>query len=77
MTLQTNAALAKRVLAGEAGPQRDVVLLNAAAGLVAAGVCVDLAAGLAVAASSIDEGRAEAALDRLIAVSTEEAGRVR
>ena len=74
---QTNATLAKRVLAGEAGPQRDVVLLNAAAGLVVAGVCVDLAAGLMVAASSIDEGRAEAALDRLIAVSTEEAGRVR
>jgi anthranilate phosphoribosyltransferase len=74
---QTNATLAKRVLAGEAGPQRDVVLLNAAAGLVVAGVCVDLAAGLTVAASSVDEGRAEAALDRLIAVSNEEAGRVR
>ena len=74
---QINAALAKRVLAGEAGPQRDVVLLNAAAGLVVAGVCVDLAAGLTVAASSIDEGRAEVALDRLVAVSTEEAGRVR
>ena len=73
---QTNAALAKRVLAGEAGPQRDVVLLNAAAGLVAAGVCVDLAAGLVMAASSIDEGRAEAALDRLVTVSTEEASPV-
>ena len=69
----TNAALARRVLAGEPGPRRDVVLLNAAAALVAAGVTDDLADGLARAAASVDEGRAEAALDRLIKVSTEEA----
>ena len=66
----TNATMARRVLAGEAGPQRDVVLLNAAAGLVAAGVSDDLADGLALAAASVDEGRAEAALDRLVEVST-------
>ncbi len=69
----TNAAYARRVLAGERGPHRDVVLLNAAAGLVAAGVCADLAAGLERASVSIDEGRAEVALDRLVAVSTDQA----
>ena len=62
----TNAVLARRVLAGELGPHRDMVLLNAAAGLVAAGVCDDLAAGLVRAAASIDDGGAEAALERLV-----------
>ena len=42
----TNAALARRVLAGEPGPHRDIVALNAAAGLVAAGLADDLADGL-------------------------------
>ena len=65
----TNAVFARRVLAGEQGPHRDIVLLNAAAGLVAAGVSDDLEAGLTRAATALDEGRAEAALERLIAVS--------
>ncbi len=73
----TNADMARRVLAGEPGPRRDVVLLNAGAGLVAAGVSADLADGLARAAASVDEGRAEAALDRLIEVSTAEGARAR
>ena len=73
----TNATMARRVLAGEPGPQRDVVLLNAAAGLVAAGVSDDLGAGLALAAASVDEGRAEAVLDRLVEVSTAEEARAR
>jgi anthranilate phosphoribosyltransferase len=65
----TNAALARRVLDGEHGPHRDIVTLNAAAGLVAAGIVDDLPAGVEIARSSIDEGRAAGALDRLIAVS--------
>jgi anthranilate phosphoribosyltransferase len=65
----TNATLARRVLAGESGPHRDIVLLNAAAGLIAAGVCGDMEAGLAWAARSVDEGHAQAALDRLVTVS--------
>jgi anthranilate phosphoribosyltransferase len=73
----TNATMARRVLAGEPGPHRDVVLLNAAAGLVAAGVSDDLGAGLALAAASVDEGRAEAVLDRLVEVSTAEGARAR
>lgn len=65
----TNAALARRVLDGEHGPHRDIVVLNAAAALVVAGVVDDLKAGLEAARTTLDEGRAAAALDRLVAVS--------
>lgn len=65
----TNAELARKVLAGDLGPHRDIVCLNAAAGLVAAGLAGDLAAGYAAAQSAIDEGRAAQALDRLVEVS--------
>ena len=66
-----NADLARRVLDGEPGPRREFVLLNAAAGLVAAGVADDLAEGLAAATASVDDGRAAGVLDRLVAVSNE------
>ena len=65
----TNAGLARAVLEGGQGPHRDVVLLNAAAGLVAAGVADDLVEGLAAAERSVDDGRAAEALDRLVEVS--------
>ena len=65
-----NADLTRRVLDGEPGPKREFVLLNAAAGLVAAGVAHDLAEGLEAAVASVDEGRAAAVLDRLAAAST-------
>jgi anthranilate phosphoribosyltransferase len=65
----TNAEHARRVLAGDPGPQRDVVTLNAAAALVAAGLVDDLAAGVATARTTLDEGAAAAALDRLVTVS--------
>ncbi|MEZ5140953.1 MAG: anthranilate phosphoribosyltransferase [Acidimicrobiales bacterium] len=61
----TNAALAERVLGGEPGPYREIVLLNAAAGLWVAGLVDDLASGVAAAASSIDGGTAAAALAAL------------
>jgi anthranilate phosphoribosyltransferase len=64
-----NAELAKRVLDGEPGPHRDIVLLNAAAGVVTAGLADDLSDGLVAAAASIDEGRAAGVLDRLVAAS--------
>lgn len=68
---QTNARLARTVLEGAPGPHRDIVVLNAAAGLVAAGVCRDLASGVTVAAAALDEGRAMRVLEDLIRVSTE------
>lgn len=64
-----NAEVARRVLAGELGPHRDIVVLNAAAGLVVADVAADLAEGVARAAMAIDDGRAAATLDRLVAAS--------
>ena len=66
---ETNAALAKRVFSGEPGPYRDIIMLNAAAGLWVAGRVDDLAVGVALAGASIDEGQAQAALDALIEVS--------
>lgn len=63
------ALAAKRVLGGEPGPHRDIVVLNGAAGLVVAGLAADLTEGLALARAAIDEGRAAAALERLVLLS--------
>jgi anthranilate phosphoribosyltransferase len=65
-----NAAITRRILAGEVGPRRDVVLLNSALALVAAGKVQTPAEGIAAAAESIDSGAALAALDALVALST-------
>jgi anthranilate phosphoribosyltransferase len=65
----TNVELTRRVLDGERIGQRDLVLLNAAAGLVAAGVADDLAAGIEAGADAIDQGRAARVLDELVRVS--------
>jgi anthranilate phosphoribosyltransferase len=64
-----NASIAGRIFAGEPGPHRDIVSLNAAAGLLVSGVVDDLAAGLVLARESIDSGGAAAAVERLVAVS--------
>ncbi len=64
-----NADILRRILAGEHGPRRDVVLMNAAAALLAAGAVADLAEGVAAARESIDSGRAQSALEALVAVS--------
>lgn len=64
-----NAAVARRVLDGERGPHRDIVLLNAAAALVAAGRTEDLEQGLGVAEAAVEGGGAATALERLVKVS--------
>ncbi len=51
-----NAAILSAVFSGERGPRRDIVLLNAAAVLVVADLAPDLAAGVALAARTIDSG---------------------
>jgi anthranilate phosphoribosyltransferase len=66
-----NAELARRVFAGEPGPYRDIVTLNAAAGLVVGGMVDSLAEGIERAAQAIDDGRATDALETLIRVSNE------
>ncbi len=62
-----NAAIALKVLEGEEGPRRDIVILNAAAVLWVAGAAADLAEGLALARESIDSGAARAKLAALVA----------
>ena len=64
-----NAAIARRVLEGARGPQRDVVVLNAAAALVVAGRAADLRAGVAQAGRAIDEGRAAGLLRKVVEVA--------
>ena len=64
-----NAAAVRAVLGGESGPRRDVVVLNAAAGLVAVGHANDMSAGMLRAAEAIDSGAAAHALERLVRTS--------
>ena len=61
---QENAAIAREVLGGAGGPRRDVVLLNAAAALRAAGRAEDWKEGMGLAAEAIDQGRAAQVLER-------------
>jgi len=60
-----NAAALTRLLNGETGAYRNIVLLNAAAGLMVAGKAADLTAGVALAEAAIDDGRARALLKNL------------
>lgn len=64
-----NAEVVRQVLAGEHGPHRDIVVLNAAAGLVVGGVAADLADGVALSRSAIDDGSAMGVLEDLVRVS--------
>jgi anthranilate phosphoribosyltransferase len=60
-----NAAALNRLLAGERGAYRDIVLMNAAAALIVAGNAPNLKSGVALAAAAIDDGRARTLLGRL------------
>jgi len=62
-------ALLRGVLAGDGGPARDIVLLNAAAALYAADVVPSIAEGLAQARTALDSGAARAKLDQFVARS--------
>lgn len=68
-----NARALRAVLEGEAGPRRDIVLLNAAAALLVGERAGSLAEGLEMARASVDGGAAAAALERLVAISGREA----
>ncbi len=69
----TNAAIVRSVLSGDAGPPRDVVLLNAGAALFVAGEASDVRAGIAKAAAAIDNGAAAKVLTALVSASNREA----
>jgi anthranilate phosphoribosyltransferase len=64
-----NAALLRQVLDGESGPRRDVVLLNAASAVLAAGRADGWPQAMTVAGESLDSGRARQVLDRLVETS--------
>ena len=64
-----NAEILRMVLDGKTGPQRDVVLLNAAAAIAAGGLAEDMTTAIDLARESIDSGKARQALDRLVEVS--------
>ena len=68
---EENARLAREVLGGAKGPRRDVVLLNAAAALRAAGLAEEWKDGLGLAAEAIDSGRAGEVLLRWATISQE------
>jgi anthranilate phosphoribosyltransferase len=68
---EENARIAREVLQGAKGPRRDVVLLNAAAALRAAGLAGTWKDGLGIAAGAIDSGRAGEVLQRWAKISQE------
>ncbi|MGK0312394.1 MAG: anthranilate phosphoribosyltransferase [Ilumatobacter sp.] len=70
---ENNAEAVRRVLAGDLGPHRDIVVLNAGAALVVAGRVDTVAAGLDLAGAAIDDGRAAATLAKMAEVSQDAA----
>jgi anthranilate phosphoribosyltransferase len=68
---RTNADILIQILSGEKGPCRDIVLINAGAGLVAADAAADIGQGIQVAADAIDSGRALKKLNDLIQFTQE------
>jgi anthranilate phosphoribosyltransferase len=64
-----NAAIAREILAGQKGPKRDIVVLNAAVALVAAGRAATPREGAQKAAAALDSGAARKKLDQLIAAT--------
>ena len=63
---QENAAAIRAIFSGQKGPKRDVVLLNAAAGLMVAGAAKDFKSGIAIAGHVVDTGQATRKLDDII-----------
>ena len=66
---EVNANIARNILAGERGPRRDIVLMNAAAALLVHGKASSLREGMRLAAESIDSGAAREKLEALTKLS--------
>jgi anthranilate phosphoribosyltransferase len=69
--VKENARITLGILSGESGPRRDVTLLNAGAGIYAAGAASSIAEGVAMAEAAIDSGRAMERSERLVAFTQE------
>jgi len=61
-----NARIIRNILDGEKGPKREMVLLNASAAFMAAGLCDNFRDGIEIAMASIDSGKAHKKLDKMI-----------
>lgn len=68
---EENAAATRSVLAGEPGPHRDLVVLNAAAAILVGGKADDFAAGVETARTAIDSGAAAGVLNRLVSFTAQ------
>ena len=68
---EDNARIVLKILEGERGPRRDIVLLNAAAGIMAGGRASDFPAAIKAAEESIDSGKALAKLEALKRATTQ------
>ncbi len=73
-TPKENAETTRRILAGEKGPKRDAVLMNAGAALYIAGKAGSMQAGIALAAELIDSGKATETLEKIIEISNRPEG---
>jgi len=68
---EVNCSIARRVLGGEAGAARDIVVVNAAVALLAAGPVADLRGAVKLAGEAIDSGAARGRVERLVEFSRE------
>lgn len=68
-TIEENAAILRSILAGDKGPRRDIAVVNAAAGIVAAGVATGFEDGIHQAEQSIDSGAAQQVLADVVELS--------
>ncbi len=68
---EQNAEITKRILEGEKGPKRDIVLLNAGAAIYIAGKAESVQEGIKMAERSIDSGRAAQVLNELVKMSNQ------
>jgi len=66
-TPDENAATTRAIVAGEAGPRRDLAVLNAGAAIYACGRADSLESGVRAAEAAVDDGAAAAALERFVA----------
>ena len=66
-----NAGVTRAILGGEAGPPRELAVLNAGAAIYAGGLADSLGDGVSLAQESIDSGRAADTLERFAALTRE------